>query len=144
MQKHRIDISDIEQNFQRLAEDGKTTIFVALNGRGFVLIALADVLKESTREAIKRLHKLGLKTFMITGDNMKVAHVVGQEVGIDEIAAEVLPQDKINIVKRYQEQGLKVAMVGDGINGAPALAQADIGIAIGSGTEVVKETGDVF
>ena len=144
MQKHGIDVSDIEQYYQRLAEEGKTTVFVALNGRGIGVIALADVLKESTKEAIKRLHSLGLKTFMITGDNNKVARVVGEAVGIDEINAEVLPQDKINIIKRYQEQGLKVAMVGDGINDAPALAQADIGIAIGSGTDVAKETGDVI
>ncbi len=144
MQKHGIALGAIQQNFERLAEDGKTTVFVALNGRGIGLIALADVVKESTREAIKRLHGLGLKTFMITGDNRKVAHVVAREVGIDDTAAEVLPQDKINIIRRYQEQGLKVAMVGDGINDAPALAQADIGIAIGSGTDVAKETGDVI
>jgi Cu+-exporting ATPase len=144
MQKQGIDVSKLEENFQRLAEAGKTTIVISLNGRGIGLIALADVLKDSTKEAIKRLHSLGLKTFMITGDNKKVAHIVAQEVGIDEIAAEVLPQDKINIVKAYQERGLKVAMVGDGINDAPALAQADIGIAIGSGTDVAKETGDVI
>jgi len=144
MQSHGIDISDLEQHFQRLAQEGKTTMFIALDGRGIGLIALADVLKESTKEAIKRLHGLGLRTFMITGDNKKVAQVVGREVGIDEIAAEVLPQDKINIIKKYQQQGLKVAMVGDGINDAPALAQADIGIAIGSGTDVAKETGDVI
>jgi len=144
MQKHGIDITDIEPYFHRLAEAGKTTMLISLDGRGIGLIALADVLKESTQEAIKRLQKLGLKTFMITGDNNKVAHVIGQKVGIDEIDAEILPQDKINIVKKYQEQGLKVAMVGDGINDAPALAQADIGIAIGSGTDVAKETGDII
>ncbi|MDD3364560.1 MAG: heavy metal translocating P-type ATPase [Syntrophomonas sp.] len=144
MQKHGIDINEIEPSFQRLAEEGKTTMLVSLDGQGIGLIALADVLKDSTREAIQRLHRLGLKTFMITGDNKKVAQVVGQEIGIGEIDAEVLPQDKINIVKKYQEQGLKVAMVGDGINDAPALAQADIGIAIGSGTDVAKETGDVI
>lgn len=126
-----------------MAEEGKTTSFVALDGKVIGLIALADVLKESTKEAIVRLHDLGIKTFMITGDNNKVAKVVGSQVGIDEVIAEVLPQDKINIVKKFQDQGLKVAMVGDGINDAPALAQADIGIAIGSGTDVAKETGDV-
>ncbi|TEB05551.1 Copper-exporting P-type ATPase A [Pelotomaculum schinkii] len=144
MRKHGIDVSAVEEEYTRLAQEGKTTMFVSLDGRAIGLIALADVLKESAREAIKRLHGLGLKTFMITGDNKKVAHVVGQEAGIDEIAAEVLPQDKINTVKKYQEQGLKVAMVGDGINDAPALAKADIGIAIGSGTDVAKETGDVI
>jgi Cu+-exporting ATPase len=144
MQRHGIDASGMEQNFRHLAETGKTTMFVSLDGRCIGLIALADVLKDSAKEAIKRLHSLGLKTFMITGDNKKVAHVVGEEVGIHEIASEVLPQDKINTVKEYQKRGLKVAVVGDGINDAPALAQADIGIAIGSGTDVAKETGDVI
>ena len=143
MEKHGIDTSGVRQDFNRLAEAGRTTMLVALDGEGIGLIALADVLKESTPEAIRRLHTMGLKTFMITGDNRKVAEVIGRAAGIDEIAAEVLPQDKINIIKKYQAQGLKVAMVGDGINDAPALAQADIGIAIGSGTDVAKETGDI-
>lgn len=144
MEKNAIDVSHVKEDFGRLAEAGKTTVFVALKGRCIGLIALSDVLKEHSKEAVKRLQNLGLKTFMITGDNNKVAHVIGQEVGIDEVFAEVLPQDKINAIKRYQAQGLRVAMVGDGINDAPALAQADIGIAIGSGTDVAKETGDVI
>jgi len=143
MHLHSVDVKEAEQDFQRLAESGKTTSFIALGGRVIGLIALADVVKESTKEAIERLHQLGLKTFMITGDNKKVAHMVGEQVGIDEVIAEILPQDKINIIKKYQDQGFKVAMVGDGINDAPALAQSDIGIAIGSGTDVAKETGDV-
>ncbi|HUS90172.1 MAG TPA: heavy metal translocating P-type ATPase [Desulfosporosinus sp.] len=143
MHLHSVDVKEAEQDFQRLAESGKTTSFIALGGRVIGLIALADVVKESTKEAIDRLHQLGLKTFMITGDNKKVAHMVGEQVGIDEVIAEILPQDKINIIKKYQDQGFKVAMVGDGINDAPALAQSDIGIAIGSGTDVAKETGDV-
>jgi len=130
-------------DFRRLAGEGKTTSFVALGDRVIGLIALADVLKENTQEAVRRLRQLGIKTFMITGDNQKVAEVVGRAAGIDEVHAEVLPQDKIRMIKHYQGQGLKVAMVGDGINDAPALAQADIGIAIGSGTDVAKETGDV-
>ncbi len=144
MQNHGVDTKEIETDLERLAGQGKTTMLVAIDGCGIGLIALADVIKETTPEAIKRLQKLGLKTFMITGDNKRVAQVVGQEVGIDDIEAEILPQDKINIVKKYQAQGLKVGMVGDGINDAPALAQADIGIAIGSGTDVAKETGDVI
>ena len=143
MHLHSVDVKEAEQDFERLAESGRTTSFIALGGRVIGLIALADVVKESTKEAIERLHKLGLKTFMITGDNKKVAHMVGEQVGIDEVIAEILPQDKINVIKKYQEQGFKVAMVGDGINDAPALAQSDIGIAIGSGTDVAKETGDV-
>lgn len=144
MQKNGIDVEPVESSFQQLVSAGKTTMFVSLDGRIAGLIALADVLKDSSHEAIKRLQRLGVKTFMITGDNKRVARVVGQELGIDEINAEVLPQDKINIIKNYQKQGQKVAMVGDGINDAPALAQADIGIAIGSGTDVAKETGDVI
>ena len=143
MDKHSVDVQDAEKDFQRLAESGRTTSFIALGGRVIALIALADVIKESTKEAIDRLHQLGLKTFMITGDNKKIAHLVGEQVGIDEVIAEILPQDKIKIIKKYQDQGFKVAMVGDGINDAPALAQSDIGIAIGSGTDVAKETGDV-
>lgn len=143
MNLHGVAVQESEPDFQRLAEAGRTTSFIALGGRVIGLIALADVVKESTKEAIERLHKLGLKTFMITGDNKKVANVVGEQVGIDEVIAEILPQDKISIIMKYQEQGYKVAMVGDGINDAPALAQADIGIAIGSGTDVAKETGDV-
>ncbi len=143
MHLHSIDVQEAEQDFQRLAEAGKTTSFIALGGRVIGLIALADVVKESTKEAINRLHQLGSKTLILTGDNEKVAHMVGEQIGIDEVIAEILPQDKINIIKKYQDQGFKVAMVGDGINDAPALAQADIGIAIGSGTDVAKETGDV-
>ncbi|TGE31144.1 heavy metal translocating P-type ATPase [Desulfosporosinus sp. Sb-LF] len=143
MNLNHVDVQGVEKDFQRLAEEGKTTSFIALGGRVIGLIALADVVKESTKEAIERLHKLGLKTFMITGDNKKVAQMVGEQVGIDEVMAEVLPQDKINIIKKYQDQGFKVSMVGDGINDAPALAQSDVGIAIGSGTDVAKETGDV-
>jgi P-type Cu+ transporter len=144
MEKNGIALEPVESNFQKLAEAGKTTMFIALDGKPVGLIALADVLKESTREAVKRLQRLGLKTFMITGDNGQVAQAIGREAGIEEIDAEVLPQDKIRVVKKFQERGLKTAMVGDGINDAPALAQADIGIAIGSGTDVAKETGDVI
>jgi Cu+-exporting ATPase len=144
MRKHGIDVSEMEQHFQRLVEAGKTTIFVSFDGHAVGLIGLADVLKDNGREAIRRLHAMGLKTFMITGDNSKVARAVSEQVGIVDTASEVLPEDKIRIVEKYQEQGLRTAMVGDGINDAPALARADIGIAIGSGTDVAKETGDII
>ena len=143
MQEHGVATVHAEEDFKRLAAAGKTTMFVALEGRVIGLLALADVIKENAREAVARLQKMGLKTFMITGDNQKAAAVVGRQVGIDEVVAEVLPGDKIAIIKKYQEQGYRVAMVGDGINDAPALARADIGIAIGSGTDVAKETGDI-
>lgn len=144
MEKHGIEVGELEKRLVKLADEGKTTLLVSFDGRCIGIIALADVLKEHSREAVTRLHGLGIKTFMITGDNQKVARIVGREAGIDEVTAEVLPQGKIEIIKGYQERGLKVAMVGDGINDAPALAQADIGIAIGSGTDVAKETGDVI
>jgi Cu+-exporting ATPase len=144
MEKQGIDLSPLEEPFRKMAEAGKTTMFVAFKGKGIGLIALADVLKETTREAISRLQSLNLKTFMITGDNRKVAQVIADEIGMDDVAAEVLPEDKIRTIRDYQQKGMKVAMVGDGINDAPALAQADIGIAIGSGTDVAKETGDVI
>lgn len=139
----QLDVSPIEQEFNDLAEKGKTTMYIALDNQLIGVIGLADVIKESSKEAIQALNELGLKTFMITGDNRKVAEIVAKEVGIDEVMAEVLPEDKINAVREYQDRGLTVGMVGDGINDAPALAQADIGIAIGSGTDVAKETGDV-
>ena len=128
----------------RLSEEGKTTIYVSWGDEVIGLIGLSDVVKENSREALGELHRMGLKTGLVSGDNQRVARAVAQEVGIDEVEAQVLPEDKINIVKKYQAKGLKVGMVGDGINDAPALAQADIGIAIGSGTDVAKETGEVI
>jgi P-type Cu+ transporter len=107
------------------------------------MLALSDTIKDDSAAAIKRLHRMGIRTGLISGDNRAAAHAVAKAVGIDEVAAEVLPEDKINIVKKWQAQAMKVGMVGDGINDAPALAQADIGIAIGSGTDVAKEAGDV-
>lgn len=142
IERHHISSAQAKEDFTRL--QGKTTMFVALDGQVIGLLGLADVLKESSKQAVDRLHELGIKTFMITGDNGQVAAAVGKQVGIDDVIAEILPQDKIEVIKRYQSEGLKVAMVGDGINDAPALAQADIGIAIGSGTDVAKETGDVI
>ena len=144
MEKHNVQVQNTLDDFNRLASEGKTTMFIALDKTTIGIIALADVIKETTKEAISHLHELGIKTFMITGDNQKVANIVGEEVGIDEVIAEILPQDKIKIIKEYQDKNFKVAMVGDGINDAPALAQADIGIAIGSGTDVAKETGDII
>jgi Cu+-exporting ATPase len=136
--------AEIESKGNRLAQEGKTTIYVALNNQVIGIIALADVIKPDSKKAIQRLHKAGIKTALISGDNQVAALSVANEVGIDQVEAEVLPQDKINTVKKWQAKGLKVAMVGDGINDAPALAQADIGIAIGSGTDVAKETGEVI
>jgi Cu+-exporting ATPase len=134
----------LRREASRLASEGKSLIFVARDGRIAGVAAFADRLKPSSAVAVAALRQLGLKTFMITGDHRDVAAVVAGQAGVDGFEAEVLPDGKQQVVKEYQAQGLSVAMVGDGINDAPALAQADIGIAIGGGTDVAKETGDVI
>jgi Cu+-exporting ATPase len=144
MQDNKVDFSELMSRAEALEADGKTVMFLAVNGTPTGLIAVADTLKENTTEAIQRLHKLGIETVMITGDNRRTAEAIARQVGIDRVLAEVLPQDKAEEVKKLQAQGKKVAMVGDGVNDAPALAQADVGLAIGSGTDVAKETGDVI
>jgi Cu+-exporting ATPase len=117
---------------------------VARQGQLMGVVALADTLKDGAADTIARLRDLGLRTVMITGDRREAARAVADAIGVDAVEAEVLPGEKQQIVRRYQEQGYFVGMVGDGINDAPALAQADIGIAIGSGTDVAKETGDII
>lgn len=127
----------------KLTDLGETIIYISLDRKIAGILTLSDVIKSDSKKAVQMLHKSGIKTALISGDNYMAAKAVATEVGINDVEAEVLPEDKINIVKKWQGQGLKVGMVGDGINDAPALAQADIGIAIGSGTDVAKETGDV-
>ena len=125
------------------ASDGKTPIFLAVDGEAAALIAVADSLKENSYAEVKRLKHMGLEVVMLTGDNTKTAEAIARRVGIDRVLSQVLPQDKVQEIKRLQAEGKKVAMVGDGINDAPALAQADVGIAIGSGTDVAVEASDI-
>jgi len=144
MHERSVDIGGLVKEAERLESEGKTVMFVAIDGQAAGLIAVADTLKEHAADAIHHLHRLKIETAMITGDNRRTAEAIARQVGIDHVLAEVLPQDKAVEVKKLQALGKKVAMVGDGVNDAPALAQADVGMAIGSGTDVAKETGDVI
>ena len=143
MEENSISVAGVERQADSLAEQGKTPMYVAMNGILCGIIAVADVIKESSRGAIQKLHESGLKIVMITGDNQRTAAAIAKQAGIDAVLAEVLPQDKADEVKKLQADGKKVAMVGDGINDAPALATADLGIAIGTGTDVAIETASV-
>jgi len=137
-----IDLGDAREGIRSLQDEGKTVMLVATD-RIKGLIAVADTIKPESAEAIKKLRDQGLKTVMITGDNIQTARAIAAEANIDDIVAELLPEEKIRNIKAFQEKGEKVAMVGDGINDAPALAQADVGMAIGTGTDVAIESGDV-
>jgi len=140
---NEIDLSALEAKIDSLAEKAKTPMFVAINGELSGIIAVADVVKNTSKNTISKLHNMGIEVVMITGDNKKTAEVMAKTVGIDRVLAEVMPEDKSAEIKKLQLEGKKVIMVGDGINDAPALAQADIGIAIGTGTDVAIESADI-
>jgi Cu+-exporting ATPase len=143
MRDRKIDSGNLEPESERLANDGKTPMYVAIDRKAAGIIAVADTLKENSKEAVENLHQLGLEAVMLTGDNPRTAQAIAKDVGIDKVLSEVLPEDKVREVKRLQSEGKVVAMVGDGINDAPALAQADVGIAIGTGTDVAMEASDI-
>ena len=143
MDEQDLDFTALEANSNQLAAEGKTPMYVAFDGKPAGIIAVADVLKKSSKEAIALLHRMGIDVVMISGDNKKTADAIAREAGIDRVLSEVLPRDKSEELKKLQAEGRKVAMAGDGINDAPALAQADIGIAIGSGTDVAMESADI-
>lgn len=143
MNKYNVDISSILTIMEELEANGKTTMLASIDGRYAGLIAVADTIKETSRKAIQRLHEMNIEVIMMTGDNQRTATAIGKEVGIDHVIAEVLPEGKAEEVKKLQAAGKKVTMVGDGINDAPALAVADIGMAIGTGTDVAMEAADI-
>ncbi|MDT2753136.1 MULTISPECIES: heavy metal translocating P-type ATPase [Lactobacillales] len=143
MDESRISLEDLAAISDKLAGQGKTPMYIAKDGGIAGIIAVADTVKENSLKAIEKLHRMGIEVAMITGDNKRTAEAIAKQVGIDRVMSEVLPEDKANEVKKLQAEGKKVAMVGDGINDAPALAQADTGIAIGSGTDVAMESADI-
>ena len=143
MEANGIDASSLRGTIESLQDDGKTVMIEALNGNISGIIAVADVIKDSSKDAVNEMKRAGLEVIMLTGDNARTADAVARIVGIDNVIANVIPSEKASVVKRLQQEGKIVAMVGDGINDAPALAQAEIGIAIGSGTDVAVETAGI-
>lgn len=143
MNERKIDVSDLKDTSEAFAEGGKTPLYFADDKILLGIIAVADVVKPTSREAINQFKKMGIDVVMLTGDNKKTAEAIRKQLGIDNVVAEVLPQDKESEIRRIQESGKKVAMVGDGINDAPALVRADVGIAIGAGTDIAIESADI-
>ncbi len=143
MQSFDLELGAAETQMQALAEQGKTPVLLALNEAVIGVLSIADPVKEDSKAAIARLKKQGVKVMMLTGDNRITAQAVASEVGVDQVIAEVMPDHKADEIRKLQQQGLKVAMVGDGINDAPALAQADVGMAIGTGTDIAIESADL-
>ena len=143
MEQNKIDISDLVSEAEKMAEDGEIPLYIAVDGRIAGIISLADRIKATSGEAISLFKSINIKTVMLTGDNVKTAQAIASQLDIDEIHAELLPKDKTSIIKKLQENGERVAMIGDGINDAPALASADIGIAVGAGQDIALESADI-
>ncbi len=142
-QDRQIAISDLQRKAEELSQDGKTPVYLSVEGKAAGLIAIADTLKENSLQAVSKLRSLGLEVVMLTGDSRRTAEAIARKAGIEKVIPEVLPEDKVLEIKKLQAAGKRVAMVGDGINDAPALAQADLGIAIGTGTDVAMEASDI-
>jgi Cu+-exporting ATPase len=143
MKDRGIPLGGLEKEAEELSNEGRTPMFVAIDRNPAGIIAVADTLKENSKEAVEALHRMGIEVAMLTGDNQRTAEAIARQIGIDRVLSEVLPEVKADEVKKLQGEGKKVAMVGDGINDAPALAQADVGIAIGTGTDVAMEAADI-
>ena len=143
MLNNNVNIADNINSAEEYASEGKTPLYIAIDNVLSGIIAVADQVKDSSAKTVEELHKLGVEVVMLTGDNAKTAQAIAKELSIDKVISEVLPEDKANEIKKLQESGRKVAMVGDGINDAPALVQADVGLAIGTGTDVAIDAADV-
>ncbi len=143
VEEMKLDVSPLKDHIHRVSDEGKTPVYVIIDGRLAGLIAVADTIKEHAQKTVELLHRMGLEVMVITGDTRRTAQAIARRLGIDRVLAEVLPEDKAEEIRRLQKEGKVVAMVGDGINDAPALAQADVGIAIGTGTDVAMEASDI-
>src|SRR5699024_4839434 len=143
MRDYKIDIAGAEDQLVSFEQEGKTAMLIAINNEFKGIVAVADTVKETAAEAISSLQSKNIEVIMLTGDNERTAQAIAKQVGIDHVIAEVLPEEKAQVIEKLKEEGKKVGMVGDGINDAPALAVADIGIAIGSGAEVAIEAADI-
>ena len=143
MTENNIDVKDVENRYNALSSKGKTVLFFSNKEKVIGIIAVSDIIKKTSKKAVEELKKNNVEVIMITGDNKKVAEAIGKEAGIENIVSEVLPQDKESVVSKYQEKGKVVAFVGDGINDSPALAKADVGLAIGNGTDIAIEAADI-
>jgi Cu+-exporting ATPase len=143
MAENSISLSELENEVERLEGEGKTVLVTAVDGKATGLLAVSDTLKEHSREAIENLQKMGLKVIMLSGDTKRTAEAIAKQLGLNEVLAEVVPAQKVEEIKKLQSQKHFVAMVGDGINDAPAITQANVGIALGSGTDIAIESGDI-
>ena len=143
MRKHKVAVKRLEDDIERLEKEGKTVLIVANDGKAAGLLAVSDTIKDHSKAAVERLEKMGLKVVMLTGDTRRTAKTIAKQLGINEVLAEVLPAEKVEQIRKLQNEGRFVAMVGDGINDAPAITQANVGVAIGGGTDIAMEAGDI-